>query len=139
MTQDRPDAPDLLEAVAEYLFTEVRGAVPREQRFRVLVAANVCAVAAREWRAGEGPLVEDLELFRMLLGEGEGEGPAEVPSGAALRDAVREAEARLCRMLRSGELDERLDPVAAELRDHVRRKLAIARPGYDGARQGAGG
>ncbi len=135
MTQDRPDAPDLLEAVAEYLFTEVRGAVPREQRFRVLVAANVCVVAARELRAGEGPLVEDLALFRMLLGES----PAEVPSGAALRDAVREAEARLCRMLRSGDLDRRLDPVAAELRDHVRRKLAIARPGYDGARPGAGG
>ena len=55
MTQDRPDAPELLEAVAEYLFAELRPEVPSEQRFRVLVAANVCAVVARELRAGEAP------------------------------------------------------------------------------------
>ena len=52
--QDRPTAPELLESVAEYLFGELRPEVPREQRFKVLVAANVCAVVAREIRAGGG-------------------------------------------------------------------------------------
>ena len=51
MTQDRPDAAELLESVAEYLFAELRPEVPSGQRFRVLVAANVCAVVARELRA----------------------------------------------------------------------------------------
>ena len=46
---------ELLESVAEYLFAELRPEVPREQRFRVLVAANVCAVVARELRAGDAP------------------------------------------------------------------------------------
>ena len=67
--QERPDAAELLEAVAEYLFAELRPEVPREQRFRVLVAANVCAVVARELRAGEAPDSEDLALFGELLGE----------------------------------------------------------------------
>ena len=67
MTQDRPDAAELLDAVAEFLFTEVREWVPREQRFQVLVAANLCAVLARELRAGDEPLREDLALLRELL------------------------------------------------------------------------
>ncbi len=28
-------------------------------------------------------------------------------------------------------MDDRLDELAERLRDHVRRKLAVARPGYD--------
>src|SRR5438876_10021356 len=105
MSQDRPDAPELLEAVAEFLFTDVRDWAPREKRFQVLVAANVCAVVARELRAGEEPLTEDLALFRELLG-GEGGGD---PEGDDLRTAVLQARGDLARAIRAGELDERLD------------------------------
>lgn len=124
MTQDRPAAPDLLDAVAEYLFTEVRRAVPPGQRFQVLVAAIVCAVVARERRAGPEPLLEDLLLFGGLLGR-------RLSSGDDLERTVREAEAELARRLRGGEMDERLEEVAGVLRRHVVGKLAIARPGYD--------
>jgi hypothetical protein len=126
MTQDRPDAPELLEAVAEFLLADVREWAPREKRFQALVAANVCAVLARELRAGESPLREDLILFRELLGEP----PGEVPEGEDLRAAVREAQAELSRRLRAGDLDARLDDLADRLREHVRRKLEVARPGY---------
>jgi hypothetical protein len=124
--QDRPGAAELLEAVAEYLFGELRPEVPGEQRFRVLVAANVCAVVAREIRAGESPDREDLELFGELLGEGV------EPSGdpETLADQVREYAAELARRLRSGQLDERLDELTPRLAEHVRRKLEIARPDY---------
>jgi hypothetical protein len=126
MTQDRPDAPELLEAIAEFLLADVREWAPREKRFQVLVAANVCAVLARELRAGESPLREDLILFRELLGEP----PGEIPEGEDLRAAVREAQAELSRRLRAGDLDARLDYLADRLREHVRRKLDVARPGY---------
>lgn len=116
MTQDRPDAPELLEAVAEYLFAELRPEAPGEQRFKVLVAANVCAVVARELRAGEGPAQEDAELFAEMLGEDVAD--------------PREAAAELAKRLRAGELDDRLAELAPRLAEHVRRKLAIARPGY---------
>jgi hypothetical protein len=113
--QDRPTAPELLDAMAAKLYAEVREWVPRERRFQVLVLANLCAVIARELRAGEAPDEADLELFRGLGGEGEGS---------------REAAADLAQRIRAGELDDRLDATLAALREHVRRKLEIARPGY---------
>lgn len=115
--QDRPEAPELLEAVAEYLFAELRPEVPREQRFRVLVAANVCAVVARELRAGDEPSREDLALFGEILGEDPGDDP-------------HAAAAKVSQRLRSGDLDDRIDELVPRLAEHVRRKLEIARPGY---------
>src|SRR5512143_3852071 len=121
--QDRPTAPELLESVAEYLFGELRPQVSREQRFKVLVAANVCAVVAREIRAADAPDREDLELFNDLLGE-------------EVQD-VHTAAAELSARLRSGELDDRIDQLVPRLEEHVRRKLEIARPGY--AEEGCAG
>jgi hypothetical protein len=129
VTQDRPDAAELLEAVAEYLFAELRPEVPREQRFKLLVAANVCAVVSRELRAGEAPLREDLALFESLMGREPGAAPSD---SDALRRAVREAERELAARLRAGRLDDRLDQLSERLRDHVRRKLQVARPDYTG-------
>jgi hypothetical protein len=117
--QDRPTAAELLESVAEYLFAELRPDVPSEQRFRVLVAANVCAVVARELRAGGGPDREDAALFSELLGR-----EVDDPYAAA---------AELSERIRSGELDDRISELAPRLEEHVRRKLEIARPGYDEA------
>jgi hypothetical protein len=123
--QDRPTATELLDALAEFLYAEVRGWVPRERRFQVLVAANLCAVIGRELEAGEGPSIQDLALFRSLLGERGSQPPAGEAEGAA-----RDAAGELARRIRAGDLDDRLPEVAASLRDHVRRKLEIARPGY---------
>jgi hypothetical protein len=114
--QDRPTAPELLDSVAEYLFAELRPEVPREQRFKVLVAANVCAVVAREIRAGEESDRRDLALFSELLGKDV--------------DDVRAAAAELARRLRAGELDDRIEELAPRLEEHVGRKLEIGRPGY---------
>jgi hypothetical protein len=115
--QDRPTAPELLDAMAADLFTEVREWVPRERRFRVLVLANLCAVIARELRAGEEPSRRDLALFNELSG--------------SEADDVREAAAALAGAIRSGDLDSRLPEVTAGLQEHVGRKLDIARPGYE--------
>ena len=113
--QDRPTAPELLDAMAAKLFSEVREWVPRERRFQVLVLANLCAVTARELRAGGAPDAADLELFKGLGSKGE--------------DA-RAAAADLARRIRAGDLDGDLVAVIARLREHVARKLEIARPGY---------
>jgi hypothetical protein len=115
--QDRPTAPELLDAMALELFGEVREWVPRERRFRVLVLANLCAVIARELRAGEDPSLADARLFVELIGEEGGADP-------------RAAAAVLAHQIRAGELDDSLDETIARLREHVARKLEIARPGY---------
>jgi hypothetical protein len=113
--QDRPTAPELLDAMAAKLFGEVREWVPRERRFQILVLANLCAVIARELRAGGAPDAADLELFK-ALGSEDGD--------------VRGAAADLAARIRAGELDEDLPAVIARLREHVARKLEIARPDY---------
>ncbi len=115
--QDRPTAPELLDAMAAELYTEVRDWVPGERRFRILVLANLCTVVARELRAGERPSLEDTRLFLDLLGEEGGADP-------------RDAAAVLARRIRAGELDDSLEETITRLRDHVRRKLDVARPGY---------
>lgn len=123
--QDRPTAPEILEAMAAKLFGEVRDWVPRERRFQVLVLANLCAVIARELRAGAGPSLADVSLFRSLAGTERPEPTVEDAEGAA-----RKAAAELGAAIRRGELDDSLPEVLAGLRQHVRRKLEVARPGY---------
>lgn len=115
--QDRPDAHELAEAVAEFLATQVRPAVPRELRFEVLVAANACAILARETAAGPELERSELERLRRLGGEVDG--------------GVRAAQADVARRIRAGELDDRWDEAVAVLRDSVRAKLQVAHPGYD--------
>lgn len=122
---DPPGAPELLEALAEYLVGELRPTVAAEQRFKVLVAANLCAVIARELRAGETPAAADAALFRELLEMS----PAQIPFGEAAGEAQRLA-AELSARIRGGALDERLSELIDALGAHVRRKLEIARPGY---------
>ena len=117
--QDRPTAPELLDAMAATLFEEVREWVPRERRFQILVLANLCAVIARELRAGEAPDEADVRLFCGLLGEEGGADP-------------RHAAELLSQRIRAGDLDDQLGEVIPALREHVARKLEIARPGYAG-------
>jgi hypothetical protein len=124
--QDRPTAPELLDAMAAKLFGDVREWVPRERRFQVLVLANLCAVIARELRAGAEPSLADARLFRELTG-------VEAPEPAAedADEAAREAATELAAAIRRGDLDASLTEVLAGVREHVRRKLEVARPGYD--------
>lgn len=126
--QDRPTAPELLDAMAADLFAKVREWVPRERRFQVLVLANLCAVLARELRAGAEPSLADVRLFRELLGR-----PIEPHVPAHEADAAARACAiDLARAIRAGELDEQLGDAMQRLREHVARKLEVARPGYSG-------
>src|SRR5215210_1888502 len=106
--QDRPTSVELLEAMAAQLAGEVREWVPRERRFQILVLANLCAVLARELRAGDAPALADADLF------------AELGAGPAGGD-VRMQAAVLARRIRSGELDDQLPVLIERLQEHVQR------------------
>jgi hypothetical protein len=129
--QDRPTAPELLDAVAGYLFAELRPTVVREQRFPLLVAANLCAVVARELRAGSDPDLADLALFREAAGTPPAEPLVPVVASPEAEADARRAAAELAKLIREGRLDGRLAETVSMLREHVRRKLEVARPGYD--------
>jgi hypothetical protein len=97
MSGDRPDARELVDAVAGWLANELAPSLEAGPRFQAMVAAQALAIAGRE---------------------------------LVLADDLRR---RLADAIAAGEHDDDLPAIASVLREHVRRKLAIARPGYDAA------
>lgn len=104
----RPLAAELVAAVAEFLETDVRAAAEGQVNFHARVAANALRIVERE-----------------LLDESEAE------SRAALAALGFADEEQLAAAIRAGEMDGRADDVIACLRALVRRRLAVAHPGYD--------
>jgi len=104
----RPTAAELVAAAAEFLETDVRAATGGQVNFHARVAANALRIVERE-----------------LLDEGDEE------CGAALAGLGVADEEQLAAAIRAGELDARADDVTACLRTLVRRRLAVAHPGYD--------
>jgi hypothetical protein len=126
---DRPTAAELVDAVRHYLEAELLPALTdARQRFQTLVAANVLAVAGRELAGEEEQLREEWDLLAGLLGA---DGPR--PEGlTALRQAVRQANSRLCERVRAGDFDSPGDfrALSGKLRVLAVRKLEVASPRY---------
>jgi len=117
MSGDRPDARELVEAVAAWLAAELAPSLEGGPRFQAMVAAQSLAIAAREIDLGADHAAADREAFAPLVG-----------------DDTDDPRRALAAALRAGEHDDRLADLVPILRDHVRRKLALARPGYDDPR-----
>jgi hypothetical protein len=121
--QDHPAAHELLEQLAAWLAGELRERVPREERFSVLVAANVAAIVARETAPGAPSAQDERRRMAGLLELAGETAPAEADA--------RELQRRAAAAIRAGRLDARADEALALVRESVRTKLAVARPGYD--------
>jgi len=106
---DAPSAAELLDAVREFLESEVFPVVEGRVRFHVRVATNVVAMVARE----------------LVLGPGQAGEHAARLAGLGVAD-----EAQLAEAIRSGSLDERRNEVIAAVRATVADKLAVANPAY---------
>jgi hypothetical protein len=106
---DEPDAPTLIEAVREFLTSEVEPQTEGRLRYHLKVAANVLAIVERELSLGE----EQAARHRALL------------------DRLGfENDHTLAQAIRSGALDGRLKELEGPLKEMVSDKLAVARPGY---------
>jgi hypothetical protein len=106
---DIPSAPELLDAVREFLETEVIPHAEGRRRFEARVAANVVAMVQRE----------------MILG------PAQSAAHAERLDRLGVTnEDALARAIRSGGLAGRDDEVRAAVRATVADKLRVANPRY---------
>jgi hypothetical protein len=104
-----PTAAELVEAVREWLETDVAPAVEGRLRFHTRVAVNVLATVARELELG--PAQEQAHRERLAsLG---------VTTERELADAVR-----------AGELDDRTDELIEVLRATVTDRLRVANPRY---------
>ena len=126
---DRPTAAELIDAVRHYLEAELLPTLtdPR-QRFQALVAANVLTIAGRELSGEEAQLRQEWDLLAELPGV-DGARPEGL---TALRQEVRQANARLCERIRAGDFDAppSFRAVSAAVRELVVRKLEVANPRY---------
>jgi hypothetical protein len=120
--QDRPDAHELLGQLAAWLATDLIEHVPREQRFGVRVAANVAAICARDLAPGAPSAADEAARMTRLL-ELAGE-------DARGETDARELQRRAAAAIRAGRLDEQFAAAREVLRESVRAKLEVARPGY---------
>jgi Domain of unknown function (DUF6285) len=118
MSGDRPDARELVEAVAQWLAQELAPQLEAGPRFQAMVAAQGLAIAARELALEQEHTRADGAAFAPLVPGVAGDDPEE------LRRALSASIA-------AGDCDGNLPALALVLREHVRRKLAVARPGYD--------
>ena len=113
--QDRPTAPELLDAVAGFIEHDAAPLLDARLRFHARVAVNVLRIVAREWEIAPGQRDRHRRLLAVLLGH-DGD-------PAALW-------AELARAVRAGELDDRQAELVAALRQITADRLAIANPGY---------
>ena len=125
MTQPRPTAEELLEAVGTFLADEVLPTLEGRLRFHVRVAVNVLETVRRELR--DGPIADEVErdgLLRLLTGSAEVGRDGRPHEEASVEHLSRELASRI----RAGTIDVS-DP---DLLDHLTRTaradVAIANP-----------
>jgi hypothetical protein len=128
--QDRPDARELVEAVASFLEREIIPTLSDPRlRFRALVAANVLTIVSRELASGEAMLREEWRRLAKLLGKTGSEPPGRADE---LSKEVQALNRELCARLRAGQADQ--EPFYSEAFNHAEAtvidKLRIANPRY---------
>jgi hypothetical protein len=106
---DVPSTGELVEAVREWLQSDVLAATDGRLQYHTRVAINVLSIVERELALGATHEEAHLDRLRSLG----------VADDAALAVAIR-----------SGALDDRLPEVRALVWESVRDKLAVANPRY---------
>jgi hypothetical protein len=123
--QDRPTMMEYLQAVTHFLDEEAVPSLAGSRQFYGRVAANVLRAVMRELENEEHDLFAEWERLNQLL-------PAtERPSSrSALRKAIQQRTAELCRRIRQGDADAGpyRQQVLAHVRECVREKLLVNNP-----------
>jgi hypothetical protein len=118
MPDDRPTAPELLDAVTEFLEHDLQPALDGRLAFHTRVAVNALRIARRELELGpQLDAARRAGLPRLL----------DVPVDSS---PPRDLEIELARRVRAGALDDRRPELVDYLRATLRIQLDIAHPGY---------
>jgi hypothetical protein len=124
---DRPDAPELLAAIAAFLEEEVVPASLPRRRFHALVAANAARIVMRELTEGPAKLEEEIaDLWKLLQREGE------PPAGGDRGALATELATELCTRIDRGEADagERRAEIVSHLKRSIARRLDLNNPKF---------
>lgn len=116
--RDRPEAAELLHAVATFLREQVLPATEGALAFQVRVAANALEIARRETLQATAAEAQELAGLRALL-------------GSAMPGDLRAANRLLCERIAAEAMDPSTPGLLAHLRRTTADKIAIDQPGYD--------
>ena len=114
---DKPDAAELLDAVAAFLDNDVVPAFEGRKRFHALVAANVVRIVARELRGGSKLLEGEIADLEELL-----DFPRTAGSGGDRRALALELTRELCTRIDRGDADK--EPWRTAVADYLERSIA---------------
>ncbi len=130
--QDRPSAPDLLDAIADLLIKDVLPFVQEQDllAYKTLVSWNMLGVVARELREGEGLLDAELSRLRDLLGRQESAATSAAPSLAAKQNQARELGALLAEKIRAEKIADPAHPVWRHVKRTLSETLQVANPRF---------
>ena len=116
--QDRPEAPELMAAVAKFLREQVLPATEGALAFQVRVAANALDIARRESLLAPAAAAQEAQGLHELLGHA---APAELEAANRL----------LCERIAADAMDLSSPGLLAHLRRTTADKIAVDQPGYD--------
>jgi hypothetical protein len=130
--QDRPEAPDLLDAIADLLIKEILPLVQEHGddalAYKTLVSWNMLGVVARELKNAENLLNDEIARLAGLMDRQANQQLQQ--SYQAKLNLVREWNQELSRRIR----DEKIGPENRELWEHAKQtlkeKLAVANPRF---------
>jgi hypothetical protein len=122
--QDRPTAPELLDALADFMKDRAANARDRWERFQFQVAANSINIIRREFELEEGLLQDEWRGLDGLLAA------EQLPASyAALRERTEARNEELVRRIQAGEFDGEREPdLQRHLLATVLAKVQIASP-----------
>ncbi len=121
-----PDGAELLRVAQKVLREHLLPGIAKEQRYEALMVANAMAIAARELKAGESDLREELRMLTELYGD-----TTVRESGNSTKDKVASLNKRLARDIRSGVMDGACaQGVRALLKAQVIARLRVSNPKY---------
>ena len=123
--QDRPTAPELLDALRAFLRDRAEHARDRWERFQFQVAANSLAIIQRELEMEDGLMRDEWARLDDLLG-----GAEALPAGqAAFRDALLTRNAALSERIHAGAYDGAAEgPLLTHLWQTTIDKVRVASP-----------
>ncbi|MFT7621007.1 MAG: hypothetical protein ACI9WU_000168 [Myxococcota bacterium] len=132
---NRPDKATLLDAVAEFLTDELRPHVKdKALSFRVLIAANLAGIVAREIRVEEKHDSAQMLRLRRLLPDIDVAQSIKGNRPSARAEAMSALNAAMIERLRAGQFDERQrEQVWGHVTETLREKLSVLNPRFDTA------
>lgn len=130
--QQRPDKATLLDAVAQFLVSEVYPAVPdKKLNFRVLIAANLATMVSAELKTADERETAELSRLRALLPGVVQEEPAKL-TAQARAEALVSLNRELATRLRERRLSrEELARAHEHIKQTLTETLAVVNPRFD--------